>query len=235
MKEEGCMSSWVKRRLPVSLVLAFLSFGILASAAFADCPREQTFHCGSFQYRHGSYSYRVSGLTFSINGGPGCGHARLLVKRWLPEQYTSISDPSGGVWLLNQGSAFEFTAGLCGDLRFRLLTLHGRTRIEQSANPPQWVRRRSGCVLDLTSPQDPSGIAGYLGYNVSELRIVTHAGTSCDTAKQLAYSDWLHGPRGQPLRWRYMREWRTTSGGSAYVGDFVGKSGGRQVEYYAIH
>jgi hypothetical protein len=39
--------------------------------------------------------------------------------------------------------------------------------------------------------------------------------------------------QGRPLRWRYVKAWRSTAG-SAYVGDFVGTHGAKRVEFFAI-
>jgi hypothetical protein len=89
-------------------------------------------------------------------------------------------------------------------------------------------------VSSLFSLQHPSGLVGYLGYNVTLLEIVRHRKVSCATAKALARQDWTSGPAGQSLVWRYVRAWRSNAG-SAYVGDFVGSRGGRLVEYCAVH
>jgi hypothetical protein len=107
--------------------------------------------------------------------------------------------------------------------------------LERSLEPPPWASRTSHCVRSLTSPARPSGVVGYIGYNVYTLKIVRRSGETCANAKNLAYSDWLRGSHAHGLRWRYVRAWRSTSGGSAYIGDFVGASAGHMVEYLAIH
>jgi hypothetical protein len=81
----------------------------------------------------------------------------------------------------------------------------------------------------------PSGIAGYIGYNVYDLEIKHYAGVSCSTAKSLALQDWEHAHSTEGFQWKYVRAWRTNSGGSAYVGDFMGTKGSSRIEYLAIH
>jgi hypothetical protein len=78
-------------------------------------------------------------------------------------------------------------------------------------------------------------VVGYLGYNVSLLKIVQHRDVSCASAKRLALQDWMSGSAGESIAWRYTRAWRTSSGGSAYIGEFVGTAGHTRVEYLAVH
>jgi hypothetical protein len=69
---------------------------------------------------------------------------------------------------------------------------------------------------------------------VYDLMIVGRRHTSCRAAKRLSRAEWVHGPQRRPLRWRYRRAWRSTSG-SAYVGDFIGTRGARRIEFFATH
>jgi hypothetical protein len=57
---------------------------------------------------------------------------------------------------------------------------------------------------------------------------------SYTTARRLARRAWIDG-QAAPLTWRGRRAWATTSGGSAWIGDYVGSASGRRVEYLAIH
>jgi hypothetical protein len=106
--------------------------------------------------------------------------------------------------------------------------------IQTGANPPGWARTTSRCVVELTDARHPSGVVGYIGYNASLLTVVRHKRVSCPEAKRLARAEWTRGPLRRPLRWRYARAWRSTSG-SAYIGDFVGVHGARRVEFFAVH
>jgi hypothetical protein len=106
--------------------------------------------------------------------------------------------------------------------------------IETSPDPPAWAQRTSSCVVELADAENPSGVVGYIGYNVTLLLIVDRRHVSCRRAKRYARSEWVHGPAGQPLGWRYVKAWRSTAG-SAYVGDFKGRRGKRAVEYFAVH
>jgi hypothetical protein len=109
------------------------------------------------------------------------------------------------------------------------------TRVYRSLDLPKWASSLSHCRVDLSGPQHPSGVAGYTGYNVYLLVIKHRRHVSCRHAKRLALAHWKHGPHGRSLTWRFPRAWSTTSGGSAWVGDFVGKRGGTRVEYLAVH
>jgi hypothetical protein len=109
-----------------------------------------------------------------------------------------------------------------------------QTPVQRSPNPPAWTKASSDCGVDLTDVTHPSGVVGYIGYNVYDLAIVEHRHVSCREAKRLARAEWVHGPLRRPLSWHYRRAWRSTSG-SAYVGDFVGTHGRRRVEFFAGH
>jgi hypothetical protein len=106
--------------------------------------------------------------------------------------------------------------------------------IQTSPNPPGWAQRSSSCAVELADAENPSGVVGYIGYNVSVLSIVGRRHVSCAAAKKLAREEWVDGPLGRPLRWRYAKAWRSTAG-SAYVGDFVGTHGAKRVEFFAVH
>jgi hypothetical protein len=106
--------------------------------------------------------------------------------------------------------------------------------LQQSPNPPSWTKTSTHCVVDLQDASHPSGVVGYIGYNVSLLLIVDRRHIPCPRAKRYARAEWVHGPAGQPLFWRYVRAWRSTAG-SAYVGDFKGRHGKKLVEYLAVH
>jgi hypothetical protein len=106
--------------------------------------------------------------------------------------------------------------------------------VQESPNPPAWTRSSSSCDVELADAESPSGVVGYIGYNVSILSIVGRRNVTCAEAKELARAEWVNGPLRRPLRWRYVRAWRSTSG-SAYVGDFVGTKGAKMVEFLAVH
>jgi hypothetical protein len=106
--------------------------------------------------------------------------------------------------------------------------------IGSSPNPPTWVKVSSRCTVDLTDPGHPSGVVGYIGHNASLLSIIHRSHVSCVAARRFARAAWTRGPNGQRLHWRYRRAWRSTAG-SAYVGDFLGASGSRRVEFLAVH
>jgi hypothetical protein len=106
--------------------------------------------------------------------------------------------------------------------------------VQESPDPPSWTQRSSSCDVDLTDAENPSGVVGYIGYNVSGLSIVGRGHVSCSDAKGLARQEWVSGPLRRPLRWRYVKAWRSTAG-SAYVGDFVGTHGAKRIEFFAIH
>lgn len=109
-----------------------------------------------------------------------------------------------------------------------------QTPVQTSPNPPAWTKAKSDCVVELSDATHPSGVVGYIGYNVYDLSIVVHQNVSCREAKRLARAEWVNGPLRRPLRWRYKRAWRSTSG-SAYIGDFVGTHGARRIEFFALH
>lgn len=106
--------------------------------------------------------------------------------------------------------------------------------LQRSPRPPAWTDTRTSCVADLADASHPSGLVGYIGYNVTLLLIVDRRHVSCRRAKRYARAEWVHGPAGQPLDWRYVKAWRS-SAGSAYVGDFKGRRGRKAVEYFAVH
>jgi hypothetical protein len=106
-----------------------------------------------------------------------------------------------------------------------------------SDSPPPWASRKAVCPrVNFVTSETPSGQAGEAGggYNVYFLTIVGRRGVSCAAARRLARRAWITG-QAAPLRWRMRRQWRTTSGGSAWIGDFVGSATGKRVEYLAIH
>lgn len=106
--------------------------------------------------------------------------------------------------------------------------------LQQGPRPPGWTKTRTRCIADLANASHPSGVVGYLGYNVTLLAIVDRRHITCRRAKRYAHSEWVHGPADQPLGWRYVRAWRSRTG-SAYVGDFKGSRGKKAVEYFAVH
>lgn len=113
----------------------------------------------------------------------------------------------------------------------------GATDHQESLNSPDWADRRPVCkVIDLVSDASPSGESGEAGggYNAYSLSVVARRGVTCARARRLAHRHWLHA-RAKPLRWHTRRTWNTTSGGSAWVGDYVGRRGHRRVEYLAVH
>jgi hypothetical protein len=128
---------------------------------------------------------------------------------------------AGLAWLMVQGSAM---ADEVQPLR----------PTQESPAPPAWAQRTSNCAVELAGAETPSGVVGYIGYNVSVLSIISHRHVICAKAKKLAREEWVDGPLRRPLRWRYVRAWRSTAG-SAYIGDFVGTHGARRVEFYAVH
>ena len=109
-----------------------------------------------------------------------------------------------------------------------------RVRFRRSPHPPQWAYAEPQCVLHLVSGAHPTGVRGYFGYSAYVLDVVRHRGLTCARAEQLAYRDWTNGPHREPLRWRYLRAWRSTSG-SGYIGDFAGRKKLLRVEYLAVH
>jgi hypothetical protein len=106
--------------------------------------------------------------------------------------------------------------------------------LQRGPNPPAWTKADTGCAVELSDASHPSGVVGYIGYNVYVLAIVARRHASCHEAKRLARAEWEHGPLSRPLRWHYRRAWRSTSG-SAYVGDFVGSHGARRIEFFAVY
>jgi hypothetical protein len=107
--------------------------------------------------------------------------------------------------------------------------------LEQSLNPPSWAKSNRHCAKNLSTAQMPSGVVGYIGYNVYELDIKQYVGVNCATAKELALQDWEHARSAQGFHWKYVKAWRSTSGGSGYIGDFVGTKGHARIEYLAGH
>jgi len=107
--------------------------------------------------------------------------------------------------------------------------------VQRSADPPTWTKTRPVCQRISLTTQYPSGVSGPLagGYNAFSLVVVRKAGMGCDRARRFARRDWIDG-HGPPLHFRLRRAWRST-GGSAWVGDYVGRDKGRLVEYFAVH
>jgi hypothetical protein len=106
-----------------------------------------------------------------------------------------------------------------------------------SDDPPPWALRKAVCPrVNFMTADSPSGQVGEAGggYNVYYLVIVAHRGVSCARARTLARKAWITG-EAPPLHWRMRRQWRTSAGGSAWVGDFVGTARGKRVEYLAVH
>ena len=114
------------------------------------------------------------------------------------------------------------------------LSASGAVRFRRSRRPPRWAYTEPLCVLHLASAAHPGGVRGYFGYSAYVLDVVRDRDLTCERAKRLAYRDWVNGPRRQPLRWRYLRAWRSTSG-QGYIGDFTGRKKRVQVEYLAVH
>lgn len=116
------------------------------------------------------------------------------------------------------------------------LAADSATALQRSLYPPHWAGRPGVCAKVDFTRTIASGRSGPLagGYNVYWLVIVRRKGLSCKHARSLARRDWIHGHQ-RPLHWRLRRSWATTSGGSAWVGDYVGRGGGRVVEYLAVH
>lgn len=69
-----------------------------------------------------------------------------------------------------------------------------QTPVQESPNPPAWTKANSDCDVELTDASHPSGVVGYIGYNIYGLAIVVHRHVSCPEAKRLARAEWVHGP-----------------------------------------
>lgn len=113
----------------------------------------------------------------------------------------------------------------------------GSAAAERSLYPPAWVTQHPRCgVVQLGTPRNPSGEVGVPsgGYNVHQLRIVRSIGVTCRKARRLAHQDWRTGTAGT-FRWRTLRTWSTTSGGSGYALERRGRDRGRSVTYVAVH
>jgi hypothetical protein len=80
--------------------------------------------------------------------------------------------------------------------------------VQEGSSPPSWTQRNSSCDVELVDAKDPSGVVGYIGYNVSVLSIVRRRHISCRDAKSLARAGWVSGPLRRPLRRRYVKAWR---------------------------
>lgn len=113
----------VHKRLPSLAATLLLCAGVMlaaATAAVASCPQEKTVQCHAFSYSAHGHRYEPSHISFALNGHPSCSHAGALIKTWLGKQTNRIYDPSSDSYWFKVGSnPLEFTAGLCGDLRFR--------------------------------------------------------------------------------------------------------------------
>jgi hypothetical protein len=96
-----------------------LACGTFAAAAAASCPHERSVGCGSFRYRTGRRTYRPHAIRFALNGRPRCAQPRRLIRIWLRHRRSRIVDGST-TWTEISRNPFEFVAGLCGDLTFRL-------------------------------------------------------------------------------------------------------------------
>jgi hypothetical protein len=111
----------MRTRFAVVSALATMGFLFFVVMASASCPSERTSHCQPFAFKARGHTYHSSRVAFALNGHPRCGHATSLIKAWLMHGGSRIRDPSSGVaWSLVSRNPFEFVAGLCGDLRFRL-------------------------------------------------------------------------------------------------------------------
>jgi hypothetical protein len=113
----------------------------------------------------------------------------------------------------------------------------GSAAAERSLDPPKWVTQHPRCgVVKLATVKNPSGEVGVPsgGYNVHQLRIVRSIGVTCRKARRLAHQDWRTGAAGT-FRWKTLRTWSTTSGGSGFALERRGRGHGRSVTYVAVH
>lgn len=106
--------------------------------------------------------------------------------------------------------------------------------VERGEDPPAWAMRRSTCAVDFTRTHSSEAL-GFNGYSAYVLVTVDRRGVSCSRARRLARRHWVQHPGSELLRWRSLRTWRTTSGGSAWVGNYRGQRKEQRVEYLAIH
>ena len=94
---------------------------LLAAAAEASCPIEQTARCAGLVERVHGHRYRVSGIRISLNGKPSCAYAKRLIRTWLRSPRDRIYDSSvRSEWFKVANRPLTFTAGLCGSLSFRI-------------------------------------------------------------------------------------------------------------------
>jgi hypothetical protein len=109
-------------RTRIVVVWAVLAvFAATATAALASCPDEHTSHCAAFSYLAHRRTYHLHGITFALDGRPKCAKANGLIKTWLRHGGKRIDDPADGEeWFLITRDPFQFTAGLCGSLIFRI-------------------------------------------------------------------------------------------------------------------
>jgi hypothetical protein len=105
----------------VAAVLATLGALLaLTGVALASCPAEQSVHCPPFSSIVHGHRYRVSRITVGLNGRPTCAYARTLILAWLQNPADRVYDPVyRSYWFKTGSHPLEFTAGLCGFLRFR--------------------------------------------------------------------------------------------------------------------
>lgn len=67
--------------------------------------------------------------------------------------------------------------------------------VQRNPGPPAWTKTSTRCVVDLQDASHPSGVVGYIGYNVSRLLIVARRHVPCPRAKRYA-----RGPSGSTVR-----------------------------------
>lgn len=107
-------------RLAAVALIATSMFLPVASVALASCPAEQAVHCPAFSHTVRGHNYRPSHITMGLNGRPSCAYARDLILTWLNHPTDRIYDSrSRTYWFKTGRNPLEFTAGLCGYLRFR--------------------------------------------------------------------------------------------------------------------
>lgn len=114
--------SYTTRLRACAAVLLLLGATLqLTGVAIAGCPDEQAVHCASFDHRAKNHNYRLSQITIGLNGRPACTDARRLIISWLGHPSDRIYDTKARTfWFKTSSEPLEFTAGLCGYLRFHL-------------------------------------------------------------------------------------------------------------------
>jgi hypothetical protein len=115
-------SNRIRLRVHLAAVVLIVTsmFLPVASVALADCPAEQAVHCPAFSHTVRGHNYRPSHITMGLNGRPSCAYARNLIRTWLNHPTHRIYDSqSRAYWFEAARNPLEFTAGLCGYLKFR--------------------------------------------------------------------------------------------------------------------